>query len=165
MIYLSIYQSPPLSSLSFVRTDLVSFAHCCISNAVYSESVSRSVVSDSWQPHGCTRLLCQWNSLSKNTRVGSHSLLQIIPIQGQNMGFLHCRQILYHLSHQRNRVDSCWINRWVDKVFQWFPLVSERGKRFFTFYWIFLYIIRCVFIKFVSPFYLKKSEKKLKNHV
>ena len=32
---------------------------------------------------------------------GSHSLLQgIFPTQGSNSGILHCRQILYHLSHQ-----------------------------------------------------------------
>ena len=36
----------------------------------------------------------------KNTGVGCHSLLQgIFPNQGLNPGFLHCRQILYHLSH------------------------------------------------------------------
>ena len=33
--------------------------------------------------------------------VGFHSLLQgIFPTQGSNLGLLHCRQILYHLSHQ-----------------------------------------------------------------
>ena len=32
--------------------------------------------------------------------LGSHSLLQgIFPTQGSNLGLLHCRQILYHLSH------------------------------------------------------------------
>ena len=32
---------------------------------------------------------------------GSHSLLQgIFPTQGLNQGLLHCRQILYHLSHR-----------------------------------------------------------------
>ena len=37
----------------------------------------------------------------KNTGVGSHSLLQgILPTQGSNPGLLHCKQILYHLSHQ-----------------------------------------------------------------
>ena len=31
---------------------------------------------------------------------GLHSLLQrIFPTQGLNLGLLHCRQILYHLSH------------------------------------------------------------------
>ena len=45
----------------------------------------------------------QWNSPGKNTRVGSHSLLQgIFPTQGSNPGLLHCRQILYHLSRQQS---------------------------------------------------------------
>ena len=36
----------------------------------------------------------------KNNRVGSLSLLQwIFPIQESNHGLLHCRQILYQLSH------------------------------------------------------------------
>ena len=37
----------------------------------------------------------------QDTGVGCHSLLQgIFPTQGSNPGLLHCRQILYHLSHQ-----------------------------------------------------------------
>ena len=41
------------------------------------------------------------DSLGKNTGVCCHALLQgIFPMQGSNPGFLHCRQILYHLSHQ-----------------------------------------------------------------
>ena len=44
------------------------------------------------------RLLCPWNYPGKNTGVGSRSLLQ--GIQGLNRGLLHCRQILYHLSHK-----------------------------------------------------------------
>ena len=68
-----------------------------------SGHVSHSVMSDSLQPHGLqpARLLCPWTSPDKNTGVGSHSLLQgIFPTQGSNLGLLHCRQILYHLSHQ-----------------------------------------------------------------
>ena len=35
--------------------------------------------------------------------MGCHFLLQgIFPTQGLNPGFLHCRWILYHLSHQRS---------------------------------------------------------------
>ena len=67
------------------------------------ESVSCSVLSNSLWPHGLesTRLLCPWNSLGKNTGVGSHFLLQgLFPTQGSNPGLPHCRQILYHLSHQ-----------------------------------------------------------------
>ena len=40
-------------------------------------------------------------SPGKNTGVGCHSLLQgIFPTQGSSRGFLHCRWILYRLSHQ-----------------------------------------------------------------
>ena len=36
--------------------------------------------------------------------MGSHFLLQgIFLTQGSNLGLLHCRQILYHLSHQGSR--------------------------------------------------------------
>ena len=65
--------------------------------------VSCSVVSDSLRSHGLypTRLLCPWNSPGKNTGVVCCSLLQgIFPTQGSNPGLLHCRQILYHLSHK-----------------------------------------------------------------
>ena len=61
-----------------------------------------SGVSDSLWPHGLqpTRLLCPWDSLGKNTGVGSHSLLQgIFPTQGSSLRLLHllhCRWILYH---------------------------------------------------------------------
>ena len=41
--------------------------------------------------------------LGKNTGVGSHALLQgIFLTQGSNPGLLHCRRILYCLSHQRS---------------------------------------------------------------
>ena len=43
------------------------------------------------------------DSPGKNTRVGCHALLQgIFPTQESNPGLLHCRWILYHLSHQGN---------------------------------------------------------------
>ena len=59
---------------------------------------SCSVMSDSLWPHG---LRSPWNSLGQNTGVGSHFLLQgILPTQGSNPYLLHCRQILYQLSHQ-----------------------------------------------------------------
>ena len=41
---------------------------------------------------------------SKTTGMGSLSLLQrIFPTQESNQGLLHCRQILYHLSHQEGQ--------------------------------------------------------------
>ena len=70
-------------------------------------SISHSVVFDSLQLHGLypTRLLCPWNSPDKNTVVGNHSLLYpVFQTQGSNPGLLHCRRILYHLSHQGSRL-------------------------------------------------------------
>ena len=56
------------------------------------------------QPHGLY-VACQaplsMDSLGKNTGVCSRSLLQgIFLTQGLKLGLLHCKQILYHLSHQ-----------------------------------------------------------------
>ena len=87
--------------------NILGLNHCLLLNKnliqyVKSESVSRSVVSDSLQPYGLSpvRPLCPWNSLGKYTAVGCHALLQgIFPTQGSNSGLLNCGQILYHLSH------------------------------------------------------------------
>ena len=63
-----------------------------------SESVHRSVMSNSLQPHGRkpARLLCPWSSPgNNNTRGGCYSLLQgIFPTYGSNLSLLHCRQTL-----------------------------------------------------------------------
>ena len=49
----------------------------------------------------CTKLLRPWDFQGKSTGVGCHFLLQgIFPTQGSNPGLSHCRQTLYHLSHQ-----------------------------------------------------------------
>ena len=58
------------------------------------------------------------DSLGKNTRVCSHSLLQgIFLTQGSKLGLLHCKQILYHrhqgiipswyLLHSKHAVNIC----------------------------------------------------------
>ena len=65
---------------------------------VNHESESCSALSDSLQPHG---LYSPRNSLGQNIGVGSLSLLQgIFPTQALNPDLLHCRQILYQLSHK-----------------------------------------------------------------
>ena len=67
-------------------------------SAVKSESESLSVMSDSLRPQG---LYSPWNSPGQNTGVGSLSLLQgSFLTQGSNPGLLHCRWILYQLSHK-----------------------------------------------------------------
>ena len=68
-------------------------------------ALSCSVVSDPLRPRGLwpARLLCPRNSPGKNAEVGCQFLLQgIFPTQGSNLGFLHCRQILYQLSYEES---------------------------------------------------------------
>ena len=71
------------------------------------ESESHFVVSDSLRPHG---LYNPWNSPGQNTGVGSLSLLWgIFPTQGLNPGLLHCRRILYQLSHEGSPRTLEWV--------------------------------------------------------
>ena len=65
--------------------------------------LSCSVVSNSCNPMDCSPpgSFVHGDSPGRNTGVGCHALLRgIFPTQGSNPGLLHCRQILYQLSHQ-----------------------------------------------------------------
>ena len=75
---------------------------CSAPDTIVGESESHSVVSDSLQSHA---LYSPWNSLGQNTGVSSFSLLQgIFPARKLNSGLLHCRRILYQLSHKGSQV-------------------------------------------------------------
>ena len=66
---------------------------------------------------------CPWDSPGKNTEVSSHSLLQgIFLTQGLNPGLLHCRQILYCLSHQGSPSQTLFM--WEEK-----PSPSKQAFR------------------------------------
>ena len=57
------------------------------------------------------------NSPDKNTGVGYHAFFQgIFPTQGWNPSLLHCRQILYCLSHQES-----------PRILEWVAYSSSRG--------------------------------------
>ena len=74
---------------------------------LWKESEALSVVSNSLWPQG---LYSPWNSPSKNTGVGSLSLLQgIFPTQGLNPGLPHCRWILYQLSYEGSPLIIIWV--------------------------------------------------------
>ena len=63
-----------------------------------SERASRSLMSDTLQPHG---LYTPWKPPGQNTGVDSLSLLQgSFPTQGSNPGLPHCRGYLHQLSHK-----------------------------------------------------------------
>ena len=50
------------------------------------------------------------DSPGKNTRVDCHAFLPgIFPTLGSNPGLLHCRQVLYHLSHQESPRILEWV--------------------------------------------------------
>ena len=81
----------------------------------FHESESCSVVSNGLGPHG---LYSPWNSPGQNTGVGSLSLLQgIFPTQGSNPGLLHCRWILYQLSHKGS-----------PRILEWVVYPFSRGS-------------------------------------
>ena len=59
-------------------------------------------ISDSSQPNGPqpSRLFSPWDFPGENTGGDCHALLQwVFPTQGSNPGLLHCKCILYRLSH------------------------------------------------------------------
>ena len=104
-------------------------------------------MSNSLQPHG---LYSPWNSLGQNTRVVNLSFLQgIFPTQGSNLGLLHCRQILYQLSHKGS-----------PRILEWIAYPFSRGSSqlrnrtgasciadgFFTNWATFTYFIYVLFI-------------------
>ena len=96
-------QVPP-ASWKGLTAHVTDFPNCCLRICLLTSlhlganvRVIRSVMSDSSQPHGQypTILFCPRNSPSKNTRVGSLSLLQgIFPTHRLKTGLPHCRQIL-----------------------------------------------------------------------
>ena len=72
-------------------------------------------MSNSLRPHG---LHSPWNSLGQNTGVGSLSLLQgIFLTQESNQGLLHCRRILYQLSHKGSL-----------RILEWVAFPFSRGS-------------------------------------
>ena len=84
-------------------------------------------------PHG---LYCPWNSPGQNTGVVSLSFLQgIFPTQGLNPDLLHCRWILYQLSHKGSPQKLEWVAYPLARSSSW-PRnrtgVSCFADRFFT---------------------------------
>ena len=70
----------------------IGLIHCvCVSCSVVSDSMDCSPLGSSI--HGILQ--------ARILELSCHFLLQgIFLTQGSNLGLLHCRQLLYHLSHQ-----------------------------------------------------------------
>ena len=66
----------------------------------------------------CPTLYSLWNSPGQNTGVGSLSLFQgIFPTQRSNPGLLHCRWILYRVSHEGS-----------PRILEWVAYPFSRGS-------------------------------------
>ena len=85
-----------------------------------------SFVTWKWKLLSCVQLFCDpmdwlyspWNSPGQNIGVGSLSLLQgVFPTQGLNPGVLHCRWILYQLSHKGS-----------PRILEWVAYPFSRGS-------------------------------------
>ena len=82
--------------------------------------LSCSIMSDSLRPMDCSPpgSSVHRDSSGKSTGVGYHALLQgIFPTQGSNPGLLHCRHILYYLSHQES-----------SRILEWVAYPFSRGS-------------------------------------
>ena len=71
------------------------------------------------------------DSPGKNTGVGRHTLLEgIFSTQGLNAGLLHCRWILYHLSHQGSLYEAyTHVFFWWLADFDWLAAVLLSSYR------------------------------------
>ena len=98
---------------------------------LYAENY-KMMMKEIKDPTKCRDIMCSWierlNKImtvarqaplsmefsSKATGVGGHSLLKgIFPTQGSNLGLLHCRQILYCLSHQGSPIMMSFFPRFI----------------------------------------------------
>ena len=73
---------------------------------MYGSESERRLVTQScptlWDPMDCQLPAPLFMEISRQGRtgMGCHFLLQVFTTRGSNPGLLHCRQILYQLSHQ-----------------------------------------------------------------
>ena len=108
------------------------------------------------------------DSPGKNTRVGCHALLQgIFQSQGSNPGLPHCRQILYHLSHQRNPRMLKWIAYPFSRGSSWpgnRTRVSRIAGGFFT-SWATREAHHFGILQLKEPSGFKNQKKKKRNHI
>ena len=107
-----------------VRHDWVTFTHSYCHHAVHCAVlclVTQSCLT-LCDPMDCSPpgSSVHGNSLGKKKGVGCHAFLQgIFPIQGLNPGLPHCRQILYHLSHQGSPRIMEWVAYPFSRVSFW----------------------------------------------
>ena len=103
-----------------------SLVWACVVLCLVTQSSPTLCDSMDWSLLGCS---VHRDSPGKYTGGGCHALLQgIFPNQGSNPGLLHCRWIIYRLSHQGSPTilewvayffsrGSSWPRNWTDRLF------------------------------------------------
>ena len=85
-----------------ITTLLISYVLCFVTRSYSTLCDPKDCSPPGFSVHG--------DSPGKNTGVGCHALLQgIFPTQGSIPALLHCRQILYCLSHQESPRILEWV--------------------------------------------------------
>ena len=104
-----------LAANSSVTSTVENYPWKCHLGSVHVCMLSPSVMSDCLQAHGLqpTRLLCPWDSPSKNIGVGCHSLLQAIflPRDRTHGSCVSCigRRVPYYWSHPETQPMTDWL--------------------------------------------------------
>ena len=81
--------------------------HNIINLLTHSQEICSAVFSSLRHQTVACQAPLSVDSPGKNTGVGCHSLFEgIFLTQGSNLGLPHCRQILYHLSHQGTAIEN-----------------------------------------------------------
>ena len=100
--FLLLHHGCPLGPHSPGASLLVQISSIIRIPVILDEVAHRVRLFETPQTVVCQTPLCM-DSSGKNSGVGCHSLLQeIFWTQGSNLGLPHCRQTLYHLSHQES---------------------------------------------------------------
>ena len=132
--------------------------HVTATFAVCQKSGTESTISPRRLPAQSSQICLVWEALwtlqkfkihgssvhgdspGKNSGVGCHALLQgIFPTQGLNLGLLHCRWFLYHLSHQGSPPYmpswNFFVNSFVQKCL-WDSFTLLHKSRIRSFSWL-----------------------------
>ena len=94
------------------KTEALLYMRVCVCVCVCTHTLPQ-LCQTLCEPMDCSppaRPLCPWNSPGKNTGGHCHFLLQgIFLTHGSNLCLLHCRRILYPLSHRGSQCMYQWL--------------------------------------------------------
>ena len=118
---------PPVCNLLLELSLLAWFYHFALSCPKWS--VSCSVVSDSCDPMDCS---LPGSSVHGILQARIQEWVAISSSRGLNLGLLHCRQTLYHLSHKGSILLTTFSYEWKLCLYQTKMVISMLAKYFYV---------------------------------